>query len=353
MKVIYIGSTVPFSGKGLITLGIGKYFLEKKLKVGYFKPLGTTPYRVETDIITDRLAYFIYQSLGLKDDLSYISPVLLDYELMVKAVRGEIGELMSEVKKTFEVIAPRKDMVIIGGSETVWQGTFLGISGIDIIRALNAQLILVDKYTGTSFLDNITEIKKILKEDFRGIILNCIKEEQRPDITELIVPWLEKKEIPVLGLIPYDSFLSAVRVSELNEKLGGQLLSGYQGANNFVQNYLVGGMEADKFTEYLRNSLNPGVIVGGDRADIQLIAIEERVKCLILTGNLIPNNIILSKAEQKNVPIILVGDDTYTVAQKVRDIAARVSLKEKEKEERGLALTQKYLDFKRLEQVLL
>ncbi|CAD7779430.1 hypothetical protein DMNBHIDG_02073 [Candidatus Methanoperedenaceae archaeon GB37] len=49
---------------------------------------------------------------------------LLDYELMVKAVRGEIGELMSEVKKTFEVIAPRKDMVIIGGSETVWQGNF-------------------------------------------------------------------------------------------------------------------------------------------------------------------------------------------------------------------------------------
>ncbi|MDL1956015.1 MAG: AAA family ATPase [Candidatus Desulfofervidus auxilii] len=352
MKIIYIGSTIPFSGKGLITLGVGKYFLEKGLKLGYFKPLGKVPLRVKNNIITDRVAYFIYQSLGLKDDLSYLCPVILDYELTVKVLRGEIEELMSKVKKAFETISTGKDIVIIGGAETVWLGSFLGISGLEVINTLNAKVILVNKYIGEPFLDGITEVKKALKDKLCGIILNWVKEEQKRDIEELIVPWLEQKGILVLGLIPYDNLLNAITVAELSERLGGQILSGHEGLNKFIQNYLIGGMEVSRFVEYIRRSIDPAVIVGGDRADIQLVAIEEGAKCLVLTGNFIPNEIILSKADQKNVPIVLVRDDTYTVAKKVQDISARLSLEGKEKVERGLALVQKHLNFKQLEQIL-
>ncbi|HDD44408.1 MAG TPA: phosphotransacetylase family protein [Candidatus Desulfofervidus auxilii] len=352
MKIIYIGSTIPFSGKGLITLGVGKYFLEKGLKLGYFKPLGKVPLRVKNNIITDRVAYFIYQSLGLKDDLSYLCPVILDYELTVKVLRGEIEELMSKVKKAFETISTGKDIVIIGGAETVWLGSFLGISGLEVINTLNAKVILVNKYVGEPFLDGITEVKKALKDKLCGIILNWVKEEQKRDIEELIVPWLEQKGILVLGLIPYDNLLNAITVAELSERLGGQVLSGHEGLNKFIQNYLIGGMEVSRFVEYIRRSIDPAVIVGGDRADIQLVAIEEGAKCLVLTGNFIPNEIILSKADQKNVPIVLVRDDTYTVAKKVQDISARLSLEGKEKVERGLALVQKHLNFKQLEQIL-
>ena len=352
MKIIYIGSTIPFSGKGLITLGVGKYFLEKGLKLGYFKPLGKVPLRVKNNIITDRVAYFIYQSLGLRDDLSYLCPVILDYELTVKVLRGEIEELMSKVKKAFETISTGKDIVIIGGAETVWLGSFLGISGLEVINTLNAKVILVNKYIGEPFLDGITEVKKALKDKLCGIILNWVKEEQKRDIEELIVPWLEQKGILVLGLIPYDNLLNAITVAELSERLGGQVLSGHEGLNKFIQNYLIGGMEVSRFVEYIRRSIDPAVIVGGDRADIQLVAIEEGAKCLVLTGNFIPNEIILSKADQKNVPIVLVRDDTYTVAKKVQDISARLSLEGKEKVERGLALVQKHLNFKQLEQIL-
>jgi len=352
MKAIYIGSTVPFSGKGLVTLGVGRYFIEKGFKIGYFKPLGEFPYRVEGEIITDKIAYSLYQNLELKDDLIYLCPVILNYELMVKILRGETEDLMLKVKRAFEEIAKDKDIVIIGGAETVWRGSFLGISGLDVVKVLNAKVILVNKYTEGDFLDTIVEIKKMLKQQLCGIVLNRLQEEQKQDIEELIVPWLEQKGIWVLGLIPHDDLLSAMKVAELSERLGGQVLSGYGGLNNFLQSYLVGGMEVTKFSEYLCHSPDPAVIVGGDRADIQLVAIEEGAKCLILTGNLIPNDIILSKAEQKDVPVILVRDDTYTVAKNIQDITNRVSLKEKEKVERGWTLLQRYMDFERLEKVL-
>ncbi len=352
MKTIYIGSTVPFSGKGLITLGLGKYFLGKGYKIGYFKPLGKLPVKVESDVITDKLAYFIYQSLGLKDDISQLCPVILNYELMVKGLRGEVDNLMPKVKKAFAAISQGKDLVLIGGAETVWLGNFLGISGFKVAQTLEAKVILVNKYTAEFFLDTVSEAKETMQDKLLGVVINWVKEEQKRDIEELVVPWLEKNDIPVLGVIPYDAFLTAVSVAELCERLGGKVITGQEGLSNFVQNYLIGGMEVDKFTEYLRRIPDVAVIVGGDRSDIQLVSIEERAKCLVLTGNLMPNEIIISKAEQRGVPIILLRDDTYIAAQKIQDIATRLSLKEKEKVERGLRLVNEHFDFARLERLL-
>ncbi|MDL1969782.1 MAG: AAA family ATPase [Candidatus Desulfofervidaceae bacterium] len=352
MKTLYIGSTVPFSGKGLITLGLGKHFIEKGLKIGYLKPLGKLPQKVKGDIVTDKLSYFIYQFFGLDDDLSNLCPVILTYELMVKVLRGEIKTLMPKVKEAFEVIAQGKDIVLVGGAETVWLGSFLGVSGFKVIEELDTKVVLVNKYTGEFFLDSVTEAKETLGERLVGIIINWVKEEQQRDIEELVVPWLENNGVPVLGIIPYDAFLTAVTVAELSERLGGRIISGQESLNNFIQNYLIGGMEVDKFAEYLRRTPMAAVIVGGDRADIQLLSIEEGAGCLVLTGNLMPNDIIISKAEQRGVPIILLREDSYSVAQKIQDIAARLSLKEKEKVERGLALVKKHVNFERLEKLL-
>ena len=239
MKTIYIGSTVPFSGKGLITLGLGKYFLEKGLKIGYFKPLGKLPVRIEGDVITDKLAYFIYQSLELKDDISQLCPVILNYELMVKRLRGEVENLMPKVKNAFAAISQGKDLVLIGGAETVWLGNFLGISGFKMAQALEAKVILVNKYTAEPFLDTISEAKEIMQDKLLGVVINWVKEEQKRDIEELVIPWLEKKDIPVLGVIPYDSFLTAVTVAELCERLGGRVITGQEGLNNLSKTILL------------------------------------------------------------------------------------------------------------------
>lgn len=352
MKVIYISSTVGFSGKGLITLGLGRYFLDKGLKVGYFKPLGKIPFKTEENIVTDKLAYFVYQSLGLKEDVKNLCPVILTYELMVKRLRGEMEDPMPQVKRAFETVAQNKDIVLVGGAETIWLGSFLGISGFKIIKELNAKVLLVNKYTGEVFLDGVGEVKGGLGQKLLGIIINWVREEQKPDIDELVIPWLEKQGIPVLGCIPYDNFLTSITVAELSERLRGRVICGQESLYNFVQNYLIGGMEVDKFVEYLRRTPNACVIVGGDRADIQLISIEQGVQCLVLTGNLMPNEIIISKAEQRGVPIILVRENTYFVAQRIQDIAARLSLKEKEKVDKGLTLVRKHVNFERLEKIL-
>lgn len=345
MKALYIGSTEPFSGKTLITLGLGKHLVDKGGKIGYFKTLCKLPYKTKEGVFTDRSSYFIHQSLGLSEDVSLLCSVLWNYELKVRALRGEIKTLMPQVKKTFEAVSKGKDTALIGGAEDIWAGAFLGISGIEVAKELGAKVLIVGKYKGELLLDSVVEIQKSLGDELIGVIINQVAEEQKGDVEDLVIPWMKSRGIRVFGWIPYDPFLKAVTASELKESLGGRIVTGKENLNQFVMNYLIGGMEVDKFAEYLRRTPDAAVIVGGDRADIQLVSIEEGAKCLLLTGNFTPNEIIISKAEQKGVPIIILREDTYFVSQRVQEIRSRLSFKEKEKVERGLELIRSNVDF--------
>ena len=97
-------------------------------------------------------------------------------------------------------------------------------------------------------------------------------------------------------------------------------------------------MQVDKAIEYFKKIRNNAVIVGGDRADIQLSAIESGSVCLILTGELYPSEIILSVAEQKNIPILVVREDTYSIAKKLERLSVRLRLRDTGKVDRGMSI---------------
>jgi BioD-like phosphotransacetylase family protein len=88
--------------------------------------------------------------------------------------------------------------------------------------------------------------------------------------------------------------------------------------------------------------------VGGDRTDIQLVAIENGVSCLVLSGNLYPNDTIIARAEAKGVPIMVTRDDTYTVAKNVEAMVGKFKLEKREKMEHGMNLVDQVFDFAKL-----
>jgi hypothetical protein len=104
-------------------------------------------------------------------------------------------------------------------------------------------------------------------------------------------------------------------------------------------------MQVDKATEYFKRTKNNAVIVGGDRADIQLSAIESGTECLVLTGELYPSEIIISRAEQKKIPILVVRDDTYSVANKLEKLSVRLRLRDKAKVTHGIDLVMQNINF--------
>ncbi len=344
MVSLYVGSTSGYTGKTLITMGLGYKFQKDGFNVGYIKPVGILPIKTD-DILTDNDAWRIYRALELKDKISEICPVVLTQELAVKSYLKDVKGLLRKIVKYHNELSKDKDIMLVGGYGSIYTGSYLGVQGLDVIKRLNSKAVIVVKYEGEYIVDYVLQAQKDLKDRFLGVILNKVTSEYKQSADEYAIPFMKRKNVDILGIIPHDSVVGSITVEELNEMLGGKVLCGHDKLGNLVEHFLIGAMQVDKAIEYFKKIRNNAVIVGGDRADIQLSAMESGSVCLILTGELYPGEIILSRAEQKGIPILVVREDTYSIAKKLEKMSARLRLRDKAKVDRGMKLVVENVDF--------
>jgi len=344
MVSLYVGSTSGYSGKSLISMGVGHKFKRDGLKVGYLKPVGILPIKVD-NTLTDKDAWFIYETLDLKDPVAEICPVVLTQELTVKAYLKDIRGLLGKTVRSYQRLSEGKDIMIVGGYGSIYSGGVLGISGLKVIKRLDTKVVIVVKYEGEFCVDYILQAKKDLGDHFIGVILNKVTHEYKQGVEDYIVPFLKRKDVDILGILPHDSIVGSITVEELNDMLGGKVLCCHDRLSNLVEHFLIGAMQVDRATEYFKRMKNNAVIVGGDRADIQSSAIESGTKCLILTGELYPSEIIIARAEQEDIPILVVRDDTYSVARKLERLSVRLRLRDKAKVTRSIDLVAENVNF--------
>ena len=67
------------------------------------------------------------------------------------------------------------------------------------------------------------------------------------------------------------------------------------------------------------------MIVGGDRAEIILTALDTPTVAVVLTGNYVPSPAVLERAEEAGVPLISVETDTVTAADGLRRLFGRLA----------------------------
>ena len=347
MVALYITSIERHAGKKLMTMGLIDRLRRDGFNVGYFKPVGHLPIKVD-NVVTDTGAWLLYRLFGLKDPLELISPVIITQDLIMQNYEKGVTGLPERIQGAFEKISQQKDVVVVGCDNNFSEGSSLGVSGIQLIKLLNAHVLFVERYTCDFCIDFLLELKKVIGDPMIGVLLNKVQALHLDEIKELVSPFLKRKDLEVFGLLPYDILLGSTCVGDLVEHLGADVVSGKDHLNGLVESFLVGGMQVDKFTTYLLKSPHSGIIVGGDRTDIQIVAIENSVRCLILSGNFYPNDVIIARAEAKGVPILVARDDTYTVAKNVEAMAGRFRLRNMEKIDQGIKLVDQVFDFEKL-----
>lgn len=344
MLGLYIGSTAGFSGKNLITLALGKKFQDKGLNIGFMKPVGAVPKEFEGKMV-DEDAYKTAKFLNLDSDPSQLTPVLVSQDFKMKAYTGECLMYRDDIKKAYESLSKNKDLMLIGGSGSfLYQGKYCQLDGYNISRMLGSKVIIVDRYYRELNYDYLIAAQEVLGEDMLGVILNGVPEYFMQETKDLIVPMLENRDVRVLGIIPHDDVLKAISIGDLSTQLGGKIISMHAKSQQIIQNFLIGTMQIENFMTHFHKNKNVAVIVGGDRSDLQLVALEGNCPCLILTGNIYPNDIILTRSEVLGVPIIVAREDTFTVAQKMENILNRTKLREEVKINQGCQLVNEHLD---------
>jgi len=181
-----------------------------------------------------------------------------------------------------------------------------------------------------------------------GIIINRVPAEANQFIHEVAVPFIEKRGIPVFGILPEVRGLAALTLEELVELLEPELLTKITRPNALIENLTVGAMTAEAALSRFRKYGNKAVITGGDRTDIQLAALETSTTCLILTGNLRPSPLVVKQANEFGVPILLVHNNTMETIEKIERIFGRTHLAQTNKLEQFKALLDQNCQYDRL-----
>ncbi|MFP4546004.1 MAG: DRTGG domain-containing protein [Methanomassiliicoccales archaeon] len=313
MRSLFIGSVVERSGKTMITLGLAKNY---QGQVGYFKPFKETIVYARNRIL-DQDAFLMKKALNLEKDEETISPC--SYDIFRPVNMGTILDHYDDAREGC-------DMMMVEGTRDITTGYIHDVSGPAIAQAMGSDLVLVSD-SSPGALDKIAVIKHLMENyniDFRGVILNMTDDPA-------VEVFLEEKGINVLGSVPSLNELKRFRVKEIVDCLGAEVVVGDSGLDRSVEDVMVGAMTPESAIKYMRRVGKKALITGGDRSDLQMAALSTDTSCLILTGGLYPVNTVVSKAYELGVPILLVRYDTFTTAEMVEHLIARIDPEDEKK----------------------
>jgi uncharacterized protein len=347
MRTLFIGSTHGNSGKTMLSMGLAPVLQESGYKVGYFKPLGKQPVTVKGKVV-DADAQFLREVLSLAEPLEQICPVVLTQDLVARGLRGDVGDIWPKIQQAYEIVSKGKDVLLIGGAGTLWDGAFLGISGPRLAKEFKAPVLLVDPYVNDVCIDCILMARELIGDQLVGVILNRVPPQGMPEVEQMVLPFLGTKGIEVLGVLPLDRLLDAITVRQIVEVLDGKVLCCEDRLDEFVERFSVGAMDVEHALGYFQKLPNKAVITGGSHADIQLAALETSTKCLVLTGDQMPNPIIVGRAQELHVPLIIVRFDTLTTVEKLEAVLGRIRIREAKKVDRARELLRDRLNYRRI-----
>jgi len=353
MKSLYITGAERYSGKTATCLALGVRLQLDGFRIGYLKPLSLQPWRVGNRI-TDEDAAFVKQVFNLSAEPWELSPVVITPEFLhERLVDPKPENLMVKVTEAFRKAGQDKDILILEGGGSLREGYVVGLPTVSVVQELGSQALVIAKYREeVRMLDDVLSTQTRLGEAFCGILINRVPDDAMDFVNKIAVPFLEKKQVKVFGIIPEVRGLSALTVGELIELLDAEVLTKYQRAEALVENLTVGAMTAEAALSRFRRSSNKAVITGGDRTDIQLAALETSTTCLILTGNLRPSPLVIKQAEEFGIAVLLVRTNTMETIEQIEKFFGKTRLGQTAKLKQFQSLMDEHLDKDRLYQSL-
>jgi BioD-like phosphotransacetylase family protein len=345
MATVYIASTDTASGKTALCLGLGKRLQSDGFSVGYMKPISLSAHRLEGSMV-DEDARFIKKELQLAEPISDLVPIPLDPQAVESIMRKQKWlDYPKRLLEVFSRVSKGKDVMLVEGVDRLSAGGLIRLPANEVCKLLDAKSLTVVRYTGLLSLDAVLFYRRVLGDPMIGAVMNGVPPRLMESAEAVAKPYLQKEGIPVYGVLPEDRFLMSVSVKELAEALEAEIVTRPDKGEELVQNLMVGAMTADVALSYFRQKPNKAVITGGDRSDIQLAALQTSTNCLILTGNLHPQDMIKGVAQEMGVPIVVSKYDTLTTIEIVEGFFGKSRFQQEKKTQRFQELLSEHFDF--------
>ena len=346
-KHLLIASTEAYSGKSATILGLSHLSQAKEISIGYGQPLATDFQENPGGQKQTEDVNLSIVSLGLSAE-QFKSPLLsLNRQTINRRLQGEDQQDYSQALAEY-VEEIEADLVLLEGPSNLWEGSVYNLSVPEIAEVIDASILLVARYHPLLMVGSLLAAKKFLQDRFLGVTINNIPQSELALAQQTVKPYLEQQGIPVLGLIPSDRILNSISVKEIATRLDAKVLCCAEHLDWMVESLSIGAMNVNSALGYFRQRDNMAVVTGGDRAELQMAALETSTHCLILTGKIPPKDLIIERAISLDIPILSVDTDTLTTVEIIDSAFGKVAIQEEIKVKQIQHLMQEHFDIDRL-----
>ena len=326
MPVLYIASDQPRSGKTALASSLAGQMARAGRRVAYFKPLSSTPEN-------DPDVQFVGGTV-LSDGGPPPQPLPLPEAGDPLLEEGMPEPDTQRITASLEELGESTDLVVVEGPSLSMSPGRDGSWAVQLAEVLDGGVLLVVRYTKDLSGDTVLRLCELFGQRLVGVLVNLVTRYKERDVRLKIAPEVRASGFDFLGAIPEDRTMLSVTVGQIAEHLGGRWVLGEDRSHDLVENLLIGGNVMDSGAIYFGRKESKAVIVRGDRPDIQLAALSAPTACLVLTGGHEPIQYVYHQAEQQDVPLLVVEQDTLSTAQALDTLQDRSTFHHARKVER-------------------
>ncbi|MCB1116560.1 MAG: AAA family ATPase [Chlamydiia bacterium] len=359
----FVAATGQHVGKTTTCLGLVSGLMKRSKSVGFLKPIGQEHVEIDTGIHVDKDVVLFKDHFQLKEKEEVMSPVLFPRGFTRDFIDGKVSaeKLAEKILASYQMIREKNKSIVVEGTGHVGVGSIVQLSNAKVASLLGLDMILVASGGLGSSFDALSVNKALCDQHnvkIAGVILNRVHNDKREMILSYMERALKPLDIPILGCIPFDPFLSNPTMQDFELLFKATLLSGEEHHMRHFRHMRLVATSLKNYRELiLPNQL---VITPANREDILLATLtkhwdvkianpnEDLSVGMILTGNVPPRQTIIEALKKANIPMLYAPVSSYKAMEMITSYTVKIRKEDKEKILEAVELVETHIDFDKL-----
>jgi len=367
MKAFFVAATGQNVGKTTTCLGLLAGLKKRVKAVSFLKPVGQEHIETETGLHVDKDVVLFKSHFKLQDPYEEMSPVLFPRGFTRDYLDGKVdhSDLVQKITHSFTSITSRNTITVIEGTGHTGVGSIVNLNNAQVAAHLKCPVIMIASGgLGSSFDEltlNHTQCEKYGVK-VAGVILNRVLDDKREMILDYIPKALKRWNVPLLGCIPFNAFLSMPTMHDFELLFQTELLTGPEYRLRHFQHIGLVATSVEMYrTVIIPNQL---IITPAGRDDIILATLtrfwdlkishpdDDLATGIILTGKTPPKDSIIEQIRRAKIPMLYAPVNSFVAMKMINNYTAKIRKEDTAKIEEAIKVVESHIDFDRLMQAI-
>lgn len=321
------------------------------------KPVGQQHEEVEGGLLVDKDVVLFKEYFHLPSPYAEMSPVIFPRGFTRNFLDDKVSEetMKRKIHDSFHSIASTNDFTIVEGTGHVGVGSIVNLNNATVAAALGLDVVIIVEGGLGSAFDELAVNKALcdwMGVRVCGVILNRVILEKREMILYYIQKALARWEIPLIGCIPYNQFLSTPTMEDFETLFKTRMLSGEEFHYRHFETIRLVATSVATFKE--RIFPNQLIVTPATREDIIHTLIERRSQReepeqgMILTGRHPPTPDLIKKLQSASIPSLYAATSSYDAMRMITSFTAKIRKEDVKKVQKAIDLVEAHLDFSKI-----